>query len=199
MFALIALIVGVALASQGQTVLLKVASMGSKQNDKTTTEDTGNAGFRQTTHTYRQETIEITLRNTFTGSVDYVVEWMFLSCHAKGGNPEPCSADGKTVTLAANAGSTFQVSSPKLEATQSYQHSFESHKNATGGRDQRETTRYLGMDGVKTAGFVVRVKVDGKIIAVAASDVSLERRYQNPTAPWTPSEKSSPKKKPSRK
>jgi hypothetical protein len=205
------LIAGAAWAAQAQTVFMKVTPLGSKQSEKTTTEDTGKGGnFKRTIHTYRMESIEIMLRNTSATSVDYVVEWMFLSSPAKGGgDPQPCAADEKTVTLAPNINSTFQVSSPKLEATQKYQHSFESHKNEAGKREQREKTRYLGMDGEKPAGFVVRVKAGGKILAVDASDSTLERRYQNPTAPWAPPEskkekedapdKPGPKKKPVKK
>jgi hypothetical protein len=205
---LIALLAGAAWAASGQTVFLKATPQGSKQSEKTTTENTGAGGFKRIVHTCRQEAIEIMLRNTSPNSVDFVVEWMFLSSPVKGGgDPQPCAADEKTLTLAANAGSAFQVNSPKLETTQTYQHTFEHGKGATGKREQREKTRPLGADGNKPAGYVIRVKAAGKIIAVDASDATLERRYQNPAAPWSPPEKAkdeepekpAPRKKPAKK
>lgn len=201
------LILGAAWHAQAQMVFLKVSPEGSKQDDKTTIENGAGKSFTRKNHLFRQETIEISIRNTYNDSFDYVVEWLFLASPAKGGgDPEPYHAEEKTITLAKDGNETFQVTSPKMESIQKYYHTFESHKNATGGREEREKTRYLGMEGVKPAGYVVRVRANRKVIAIEASDAQLKRRYQNPAAPWNPPakpepvpEKAPPKKKPTGK
>lgn len=181
---LMVLLAGMAVAAHGQTVFLKVASSGNKQTQKTTTE-----GNHRTVHTFRQETVEIAVRNTFTAPLECVVEWMFLAAPAKGGAGEPFEADTKTVSLAVNGTSTIPVTSPQLEARQNYSVTMETYVTPGGGRSKQEKTTYLDTEGVRPAGYVVRVKVNGKIIAVDASDSQLKGKYLNPAAPWATASK----------
>ncbi len=174
-------------AAHAQTVFLKVTFEGSNQDDKTSIEQGGGKAFTEKKHVFRQETIEITVRNTHTEPCEYLIEWLFLASPAKGGGePEPYHADEKTVTLPPNGTETFQVTSPKMESIQSYYHTFERQRKTGGGYEEKEKTRYLGMEGVKPAGYVVRVKAKQKLVAVEASDAQLKRRYTSPTAPWNP-------------
>jgi hypothetical protein len=175
------LLAGMVSVAPGQSVFLKVKAAGSKQEEKTTIQGTGGSAYTRTVHIFRQETIEISVRNTSLVAGDYLIEWLFLSTRAKGGDAEPCHANEIPVCLGANTSVTFQATSPKLEATQNYQHS-----PGGGLLFGGEKVRFLGTDGVKPAGFVVRVKAGGRIIAVEASDAQLKRRYQSLSAPWTP-------------
>jgi hypothetical protein len=199
---LVALLAGTAVVAQGQTVFLKASPAGNRQSENTTVD----ANLRLI-HTYREEKVAITVRNTSMAPLECVVECLFLTTPAKGGDPKPSFAEEKIVSLAQNATSSFQVDSPKVEATQKYERIMETYRLPNGGREQVERTRNLGIEGNKPAGYVVRVKANGKIIAVDASDSPLKRIYQNPNAPWTPTqkpkedvtEKPAPKRKPSKK
>jgi len=161
------IIAGFGLNAHGQAVYLKVTPTETKRTDKYTYQSRYSGSFEKNVE--REEAFTITLRNMAPGSYEYTVEWMFLAAPAAGGGKiEPFYAEEKKVSLEKNAGTTLEIVSPKLEST----HSFYSY----GGSHT--------FTGRKFAGYVVRVRLDDKILAVEATDALLKRKYQDPKAKW---------------
>jgi len=158
-------LVGLAASAFGQAVYLKVAPMESRTADKYTNRSSGS--FKKNVE--REEVFNVTVKNMAPAAYEYTVEWMFMASPASGGSKvEPFHAEEKKVSLDKNASTTFEVRSPKLEST----HSFSSiHGEST-------------LTGLKFAGYVVRVRLDDKILAVESTDVVVKRKFQDPKAKW---------------
>lgn len=166
----------------GQAVYLKVVPVETrsetKKYEKNIVMGYGSGGsFRKTSE--REEVFNITVRNMAPAAYEYTVEWMFFAAPASGGKAVPFHAEEKKLSLDKNGVQTFEVCSPKLEVTQT-------HYSFIGGG-----TRYEGM---KFAGYVVRVKHGDKILAVESADAMLKRQFQDPKAKWGVPEPAEPAK-----
>ncbi len=164
-------LMGLAASVFGQSVYLKVTPVESKVKTSPNEQHKiyGSAGsFSRKIE--REEVFNIMVKNMAPAAHEYTVEWMFMASPAGGGSKvEPFHAEEKKVSLDKNAGTTFEVRSPKLESTHT-------HLSFHSGPDT--------FTGSKFAGYVVRVKLGDRILAVEASDVFLKRKFQDPKAKW---------------
>jgi len=179
-------LVGFAASAFGQSVYLKVTPMESRMERKDNDQHKiiGSSGsFSKKVE--REEVFNVTVKNMAPAAYEYTVEWMFMASPAGGGSKvEPIHAEEKKVPLDKNASTTFEVRSPKLESTHT-------HYSFVGGQD--------AFTGLKFAGYVVRARLDDKILAVEATDVVTKRKFQDPKAKWgVPEEPATTKKKTSR-
>ncbi len=176
------MLIGLTASAFGQAVYLKVAPIESKHSDNYSYRSSYSGSFDKKVE--REEAFNVTVKNMATTAFEYTVEWMFFANPACGGGKiEPFHAEEKKLSLEKNAGTTFEVRSPKLAST----HSYSSY--GTGNT----------FTGSKFAGYVVRVKIDDKILAVESIDMTLKRKYQDPKAKWgVPEESDTTKNKSSR-
>lgn len=170
-------LIGLVSGAYGQSVYLKVTPVESKRTDKNTYQSRYSGSFDK--NVQREEAFTITLRNMAPAAFTYTVEWMFLASPAGGGGKiDPFYTEEKKVSLEKGAGTTIDVVSPKLESSHSFY--------AYGGGHT--------FTGQKFAGYVVRVKIDEKILAVEATDALLKRKYQDPKTKWGVAEPTVPNK-----
>lgn len=169
---LLAMLTAAALSSTAvvPSVYLKVVHSGSKSESRP------NEDFRIfgspgsfSKKTEREESFTVTVQNMSPIAFDYTVEWMFFAAPVAGGKAEAIHADQKKVSLGRGAAETFQIRTPKIESTHT-------HLAYVRSNDI--------FQGKKFAGYVVRVKIDDKILAVEASDATLKRQFQDPKAEW---------------
>jgi hypothetical protein len=155
------MMVGLAGSAFGQAVYLKVAAAENRSS---------RSGDYFTTNVEREEAYSVTVKNMVPAAYEYTVEWMFLIKPTGGGKVVPFQAEEKKITLEKNASTTIEVRSPTLTSTETgtyYSYYY--------------GTTYTGS---KFAGFVVRVRVNDKILAVEATDTILKRQYQDPKVKW---------------
>jgi len=164
-------LMGLAANLFGQSVYLKVTPVESKVKSSPNDQYKiyGSSGsFSKKIE--REEVFNVTVKNMAPTTYEYTVEWMFMATAAGGGSKvDPFHAEEKKISLDKNANTTFEVASPKLESTHT-------HLSFQSGRDT--------FTGLKFAGYVVRVKLGDRILAVEASDVFLKRKFQDPKAKW---------------
>ncbi|MCX7887699.1 MAG: hypothetical protein N3B01_10680 [Verrucomicrobiae bacterium] len=161
-----------AVGSFGQAVHLKVTLLESKTQSRPNEE----RKFLGLPGSYskvfeREDVLSVTVRNMAPITFDYTVEWMFFAAPVSGGKPEPFHAEEKKISLAKGEATTFEIRSPKV----SYTHT---HLSLPLRTDQNI------FEGKKYAGYVVRVRIDDKVLAVESSDQSWKREFQNPKAKW---------------
>jgi len=177
-------LVGLAANLFGQAVHLTVTPLPSKI-ETTANEEARFIGppgsFSKKTE--REEALRITLRNTAPIAFTYTVEWMFFGAPIKGGPSQPFHAGEKQIALEKNASETFEVRSSKLQSTHL-------HRNIRRGSD----VDIYG--GSKYAGYVVRAKIDDKVLAVEAPDAATKRQYQDPKAKWGATAEAAPAPRP---
>jgi hypothetical protein len=166
----------IATSACAQAVYIKVVPMESKRADQYAYRGTYSGAFDKNVE--REEVFNVTIKNMAPESFEYTIEWMFLSSPAGGGGKiTPFHIEDKKITLDKGAGTTFELRSPKLASTHSYD---------TYGSGHRFT-------GSKFAGYVLRVKYNDKVVGVDASDIQLKRKYEDPRAKWVVSDETDSK------
>lgn len=155
----------------GQSVYLKVVPLESiresKPNEQLKVFSSTGGAFSKKIEC--EEAFNVTVRNMLPIGDEYTVEWMFMASPAGGGKVKSFHAGEKKVALEKNGSTTFEINSPKLEST---------HTRFGLGSQQDTFT------GLKFAGYVVRVRIDEKILAVESTDALLKRKYTDPKAKW---------------
>jgi hypothetical protein len=150
----------------GQSVYLKATSVES----------------RKSMDGEREEVLNITVKNMAPAAYEYTVEWMFMGVldGARGNPILPVYAAEKKVPLDKNANTVFEVRSPKLKSP----HEFH-------GDDGKKI-----LIGLKSVSYVVRVRLDEKILAVESPNLTLKQKFQDLKAKWgVPESPESPKGK----
>jgi hypothetical protein len=129
------------------------------------------------------EILSINVRNMATNAEQVVVEWYFFAQAAKGKDkPHLAGVGAQRLALELGNGTNLLVSSPKLEQVEDVM-VLTMPAFSANGRDypaRKEINK--SVTGLKNAGYVVRVLLDGKPIAVQASAPQLKDQCPKPTS-----------------